>query len=989
MMVVPALVFLGGCPSIFSSSDVTPQTIVEANLDTQVAHVGGATVAVKYYPDGSGEWVLYSMANRLGATRIGMTKSAVTEIDDLPGTIRNITIVPGRPIALLAMGEKGIGVVDISDPAAMVYLGTMSVNYTTPDIDYSDGGGNHLTEPSADHTNGYISDLLVYNDGTEDQLLIANKAFGIQETKLSNLLNAAPGSAIPIDGPQAWTLKYAGENPWGGPLSLTMHDGKLYAVLEFMGIGIYDPADLARLASYNLYADPTTREDWFGYQHEKAVDVLSGEYIDADGMPTWQEASRELLSNRDNTTLAHYPWARFDRYGKYYYNAQRVDVVDLPNGRTMAYIAYGLGGLVAVDVTNTPTYAGYVPAPPAHGPDEPTGTSAKSILSHHGSGMLAETGVQDVRVVADPSGNGSYDAYMSDHFGGLVVVGGAENPSAHWHGPKGKGAYNNDSNSEAYWPDYEFVTSYDMTPVPFGDESLPKFLIDNGGTFDSPVLLATGEINSHGGAMFVVPNANFAAPGQVDLVQSAGAGGVNFIDITDLSPGAALASRYAVPVHLASTNEVGAAPPGEPTEVAIGHSEGLAVNGNHLFLADGPNGMSVWRIADANGTPTDDLHLVANTLMDEYPLDGVLPTPHAHGVLFGADPTKAYVLSQSLGLRRVDVSGVASAQPGTPLLLTPSPSDFYEHSTEGSGNLGGIKSQDHAYGGLIYGKYAIVADGSNGITVYDTTVPADTTTGAAIVANLGGTQKGKAPLGRASSLKLWTDPSTGKIYAVVAAGAYGVSVVDMTNLLVNGVRPGMTLLKTFEPIKIEEEDEEVHVGNADGKSVDVQIVNNIAYVSYDSFGIVAYRMSDLIQPLADYQPPGQPAGVCAGVDPTKVFTPNGGVDCRPVAVGQFNLDDIDPAYAALEGGAEYMTAQYFPANQPISDGAGRVYTLASPKVLLYVAYGDAGVIKLNWSDPAKPVLLQHHDTPGDALATAIANGRVYVADYDGGLMVFK
>ncbi|HEX6549483.1 MAG TPA: hypothetical protein VF117_02340, partial [Gammaproteobacteria bacterium] len=257
----------------------------------------------------------------------------------------------------------------------------------------------------------------------------------------------------------------------------------------------------------------------------------------------------------------------------------------------------------------------------------------------------------------------------------------------------------------------------------------------------------------------------------------------------------------------------------------------------------------------------------------------------------------------------------------------------------------------------------------------------------------------------------------GKIYAVVAAGAYGISVVDMTGLLGTDTRPGMTLLKTFQPIKIEEEEEEgIHVGNADGKSVDVQIVNNIAYVSYDSFGIVAYRMSDLVMPLADYQPPGQPAGVCAGVDPTKLFTPGGdgedtgtgtgtgsgsgsgggggsgsssGVDCRPVAIGQYNLDNESPELAALEGGAANMTAQFYPANVLIDDGTGHTYKLDKPKVLLYVAYGDAGVIKLDWSDPLKPILLQHQDTAGDASATAIANGRVYVADYDGGLVVFK
>lgn len=985
-----------GSGSGSGSSAPAPLVVVESNLDTQVAQIGGATIAVERYSDASGDWVLYSMANRLGATKVGMAKGTATEIANLPGTILNITIVPGQPTALLAMGEKGIGVVDITDPAAMVYRGTLTVNYSTPEFTYVDGGGNPLVEPAADdHVNGVIADLLIYNDGTADQLLIANESFGIQKTKLSNLLGAAPGAAIVIDGAQAWTLKYAGENPWGGPLSLKMHDGKLYAALGVLGIGIYDPATLTRTAKYNLYADATTREDWFGYQHEKAVHLLSGEFIDADGMPTWQQAGLELMSNRDNTTLAHYPWARFDRYGKYYYNARTLDVVELPASggspaRTMAYIAYALGGLVAVDVTSTPTYAGFVPAPPAHGPDEPTGTSSQSILSHHGSGMLEEAGVMDVRVIED--GSGGYRAIFSDHFAGLVVVHGAEDPATHWHGPRGKGAYDNDTKpGQPYWPDYEFVTSYDMTPVPVGDESLPKFLTDTGGNYDTPVQLVTGEINGHGGAIFIMPGADLAAAGQVDVVQSSGAGGVSFVDITDITtPNVAVASRFAVPVHLASTNEVGAAPAGQPTEVAIGHSQGVTVVGNHLYFADGPHGMSVWRIADAAGTPTDALHLVANTLMDEYPVDGVLPTPHAAGVIFGEDPTKAYVLSQSLGLRRVDVSGVGSAQPGSPLLLTPALTDFYEHSTESSGNLGGLTSQDHAYGGIIYGKYAIVADGGNGLTVYDTTVPADIVTGAHIVANLGGTTTGKPPLGRASSVRLWNDPANGKIYAVVAAGAYGISVVDMTGLLVDGIRPGMTLLKTFEPIKIEVEDDgSTHVGTADGKSVDVQIVNDIAYVSYDSFGIVAYRMADLVLPLAAYQPPGQPAGVCAGVDPTKVFTPKGGVDCRPVAVGQYNLDNEGPAYEALDGGAQYMTAQYFPANQLLADGSGRTYTLTSPRVLLYVAYGYAGVIKLDWSDPANPVLLQHKDTAGKALATAIANGRVYVADYAGGLVVFK
>jgi hypothetical protein len=968
-----------------SDSNNSPITIIEAFLDTEAAQIGGATVAVTYYQDStSAEWTLYSMSNRIAATPIGVTKGAVYEIRNLPGAIRHITLVPGQPVALLSMGEKGIGVVDITNPAAMAYRGLMTVDYTTPSIEFVDGGGTYVSELAAAHTGGAVNDLLVYNDGVDDQLLIANGDFGIQKTMLSNLLGPALGGAIVIDGAQTWTLKYAGENPWGGPQSLKMHGGRLYAALGFLGIGIYNPATLAREAAYNLYADASTREDWFGYQNQKAVDLLSGIYIDTDGMPTWQQAQYEL-DNKSNA-LPAYPWARFDRYGKYYYNARTMDVVGLPGGTTMVYIAYALGGLVAVDVTSTPTYAGFVPAPPAHGPDEPTGSQGQSILSHHGAGMLEESGVADVRVVPDANGT-SYKAYFTDHFAGLVVASGAENPAAHWHGPNGNGAYNNDTQPEPYWPDYEFVTSYDMTPVPVGEESLPAFLVtDANGNFASPLLLATGEINGHGGALFMMPCMQTAAcaADQVDVVQSSGAGGVSFVDIKDITgSNVAVANRFAVPVHLASTDEIGAAPAGQPTVVAIGHTEGVTTLGNHLFLADGPHGMSVWRIANAAGVPTDDLHLVANTLMDEYPVDSYLPAPHAAKVAFGDDPTKAHVMSQSLGMRRVDVSAVGSAQVGTPALLNLAATDLYEHSTEANGNVGGINGQDHAYYATFYGNYALVADGGNGLTVYDTAVPADPVTGAHVVANLGGTTSGKPPLGRSTSVRLWTNAATGRIYAVVAAGPYGISVVDMTALLVNGIKPGMTLLKTFEPIKLEEEDGEVHVGTADGKSVDVHVVNDHAFVSYDSFGLVAYTMADLIRPIASINP------LCT--DPTKVFDHETGVDCRPAAVSRYKLqaDTLHPEYALVDGGAQYMTAQLFPAYTPIHDGAGNVYVLETARILFYVAYAQGGVIKLDWSNPANPVLLQRQDTAGKAVGTAIANGRVYVADYSGGLVVFR
>ena len=136
------------------------------------------------------------------------------------------------------------------------------------------------------------------------------------------------------------------------------------------------------------------------------------------------------------------------------------------------------------------------------------------------------------------------------------------------------------------------------------------------------------------------------------------------------------------------------------------------------------------------------------------------------------------------------------------------------------------------------------------------------------------------------------------------------------------------LIKTFEPLKA---DDDNAFGSADGKSVDVHVVGNIAYFSYDSFGLVAYRMADLILPVAEYEPAvkpvGQPVGICATADVTKLSAKQGGVgECRPIAVGYFKLQKhgevkdasgvvVTPSpYADVDGGALYMTPQLFPTS---------------------------------------------------------------------------
>jgi len=958
-----------------SSSNLSPEQLVEANLGAQVAHIGGATNAVARFTDTGGTtWGFYNMANRLAATPVRSTKGAVHEIR-LPAAIQDIKVIEvgGVDYALVAIGHAGIAVVDITNPSTMTLMDTVTVNYYQDGITYAEGGGDLVTDQVIESDSGFVAAL--ETDGTT--LWIADRDYGIHKTALSNLLAATPvtetDGTLKIDA-EIYTLQYSGENPWGGPVDLQLHDGLLYAALGFLGVGVYNPHTLAREGQYNLYTDTSVTEDWF-VDMDVANEVQPGNLDPDTGMPNYDQASFEIKQVWHGGVDAATPWADFDRYGKYYYNARALDVADFPDGsggtKTRVYVAYGLGGLMALNATD-PTqlsYLGYAPAVPAHGPDDPTGQQSKSLFPYFGVGKLKESGVIDVK--ADVAHD---RVFYGDHFAGLVILEGADDPASNW---KQSGApFDNDSHGTLgdHWPDYEFVTSYDMGAWdPEDNESLPLWM------YSAPSLLVTGEISGHGNGLFLMPTID-SNTGNVDVVQATGSGGLQFIDIGNLAA-SNVADRFSVPAYFASTNEVGAAPDGTPTaDVAIGHTQGIAATNDYLYVGDGPHGMSAWQITDGTGKPVDTPHLVANTVIDEYPVTvggtTVYPTPHAYGVVLNDTHNRAFVLSQSLGLRRVGISGVqlGLGGVGAPLLLTPQPSDFYEHNTT-SGSVGGINRQDHAYGVVFHGRYAIVADGSNGLTVYDTSMDPTASGGAHVVANLG-SASGEPSLGRATGVALWIDPSNGRIYAFVAAGHAGVGVVDMTGLLRDGATPGMKLIKVFQPIKVEEEDDSsVHIGKADSRSVDVHVIGSHVYYSYGGFGLVAYNIADLIKPLP------------AGVDPTKSWDPHG-ADYRPTAVGRYVLQD-EPGLENSNAEALYMTPQYFPANRLLMDGDGHLYVRDEPKLLFYVAYGEAGVAKVDWTDPAHPKLMQHRDTIGDATATAIANGRVYVADYGGGIAVFR
>lgn len=967
-----------GCSDSHTHTKADPCDVsLEASLNTQ-KRIGGSATNVELFTTDGKEWTLFNIANELRATQVDINKSEDYRLE-VEGFIQDIEIVEreGSRYALVAMGSAGISVVNITNPAAMSLAASAKVNYEHTGITFTDGGGTVWHDNNISGSSGPISSLAVYKDGADVlQLLIGDKNYGLHKTVLSNIFDTINGreedGSLKVDQ-EVFTLQYAGENPWGGPESLKLYKGKLFVAQGFLGMGIYDPDNLAQIGAYNLYTDATERnhgEDWF-IDMNVANEVQGENYLDVcTGMPNYNQASyeiQEVWHNEDvNIADVSTPWADFDRYGKFYYNARKIDIAPSSEGgiEDIAYIAYGLGGVVAVDITGFEAatardenctanagflhakYLGYAPAVPAHGPDEPTGQQAQSLYPYFGVGMLKETGVVDVKV--DTATN---NVYYSDHFAGLLVMKDALHPG-NWHGNGGAWSYDNDTIGTLgdHWPDYEFVTSYDMTPVPLGEESVPAYILE------SPVLLKTGELSGHGNEFALSDNFMAAETGQVDIILSAGGGGLSFIDLNIVGDDQD-DNSFTVPVHYATTDEVGAAADGSPTqEINIGHAGGITSDRDLLFLADGPHGMTVWQIANTECVPTDAVHVVANSLQSEYPVEingtVINPAPHAYDVVLNTSDNTALVMSQSRGVRRIPIS---KGTVGAPVLLYPKDTDIFEHNKDEGNVVEFLSMQDHAYGAALKGSLAFTADGSNGLTVYDLSKdPTDPTSGY-VVSNIGGDTSSKPPLGQASSVALWTNNLTGKTYAFVASGSRGIGVVDVTNAR------NMILVKVFEPIKIDEL--EGHVGEADGKSVDVKVVDNHAFFTYDSFGIVAYSIADLIKPLPQ------------GMDPTKIWKP-GEVGERPEAVARFKLQD--PKWFGSADLAE------------LSGGSvGMDVVRANGRNIFYVAYGDAGVIKIDWTNPASPVLLQHANTVGSASDVTVVNGRAYVADGAGGLVLFK
>ena len=867
----------------------------------------------------------------------------------LPSTILDLAVVQqGQSTWLLAAtGQDGIAVVEFLGIGGMQLRATVPVPYVLRDVEYAlDNGilsqGNVVSGPS-----GRI--VALETDGVS--LWIANADFGVQKAPLASLIGPsglvlASGAPLPVDQAVV-TVRYSGEEPWGGPRGLELVDERLFAALGVAGIAVFDANRMELLNSYNLYADGSVTEDWF-LDLQPWSNMISQGYDTLTGLPNARQASHEILNawEADNSPR---PWTDLASVGKYYYDARDVAVADF-DSRSIAYVAYGPTGVVALDVTGfrtwtgiqpvKPGYLGYVPAIPGPGPDERVGGYAARVQSQADHERLSTCGVSAVHVVGN-------HVVAADVYGGLLALAGADTPEWSWRQPGAP--FDNDLFGVPgdHVPCYEWVTSYSMAGYDAMDpETMPVF------SKVFPVVLATGAAETGAVGLATYPDADFERSGGFDLVQLCGPDGLCLIDVASLGSDAWSASateRGAI----ATTREIAAAPTGAPTEpLSVGSSLQVTASKDNVYLTDGERGLSAWAVTGPLGAPKDVLRLSGNT--PQIRKDGVTGTlSAAHACNLTLDPRTGSVVTTcgNFGVRRASVAVLEASAPapGDPMLLEIGASDAFEHGKP-VGSVPGLPSPDQAMGVTTLGYLAYVADGANGLTIYDLTKdPTDVGSGY-FLGNLGGSV-GDPDLGVAHEVALWSVwPRT---YALVAAGPRGIAVIDVT------YAAAPQLVKVFEPARVHAQG---GLGMADGRCTAVAVHEDVAFFAYDSFGVIGYQVSDLIQPLP------------AGVDPEKLWSVENSqtvFDHRPPDIGRFDLQEI-PGYESLAGGA---------LDVAVSAVAGEVTVL--------VAYGEAGVARLDWQRFGNPGLETLIPTAGSAHSIAVSDGRIYVADGTGGLASFK
>ncbi len=361
-----------------------------------------------------------------------------------------------------------------------------------------------------------------------------------------------------------------------------------------------------------------------------------------------------------------------------------------------------------------------------------------------------------------------------------------------------------------------------------------------------------------------------------------------------------------------------------------GSACGVAVAGEHAFVADGASGFHVIDISDPSNPD----------------FVGTYDTPgNAYGVAISGD--YAYVADRVAGLVVVAISNPATPShagsyntQGNAYAVAVS-GDYAYVADYGSGLLvldvidptnpdsaGSYDTPGSAYGIALSGDYAYVADGGSGLLVIDISDP--TSPDSAGSFDLPGIARGVALSGD---------------YAYVAAGNAGLKVLDISD----PTTPA--LVASYET-----------PGTAD----DVTIAGNWVYVADRSSGVQVVDVRDPANPTyaGDLDTPGQSLDLTLSGDYAYVADEASGL--RVISI------------------TEQMLPPRFAGSDDTPDNACRVMVAGD---YAYVADEGLGLQILDVSDPANPVHAATHDTPGSAEDVAIAGDYAFVADRAGGLQV--
>jgi hypothetical protein len=449
-----------------------------------------------------------------------------------------------------------------------------------------------------------------------------------------------------------------------------------------------------------------------------------------------------------------------------------------------------------------------------------------------------------------------------------------------------------------------------------------------------------------------------------------------------------------------------------------GMAEDVYVSGDYAYVADGDSGLRVFDIASMN---------------PKYV--GSVPTPdYAMGLDVSGD--YAYVAVDDSGLVIIDIDDprnpVQVGRYDTPnWAINVSVSGKYAFVADyGSGlqiidvsdpsnpvSAGYCDTDGAALDVIIVGDYAYIADGYSGLAIIDITEPAAPT----VVDNY------------VVSGQCWDVAVAGE-HAYLAARSYGFQVVDICDRLIDlaemgmGSTPGNStdvtvdgnyayvadMYKGIRIFDISNPGGPLEAGNFSlgtfmyGRVRYVAVARQYAYVAYEDSGVVVLDVSDPMNPTwaGSYISGGQANDL--NIEGDYLYVGDGSAffqvldisdPANPIYVGSYDPlpgsvtgIDVDGNIAcAVDGIINELVI--LDVSDPASPTVTATYTLGDPVEVViegdyaFVADYDLGVLAIDISDPAAPVLLDSITTPGRPHDIVIDGDYAVVADQSAAVTV--